>query len=92
MMRRASAQIERMQMQQAVRRAQAQTKAQQTRTQTAQESQRVDLAAKTAEAAQGGIQASQRRTMKTAGVASEAAQWSMQEISRFFERDARRYG
>ena len=33
-----------------------------------------------------------RQTMTVAGIASGPSQWSMQEISRFFERDARRYG
>ena len=42
--------------------------------------------------AEGGLLGSYRQTMTVAGIASGPSQWSMQEISRFFERDARRYG
>lgn len=92
---RAAAQITRMQMQQALRRAQTQAAQQQRQIRQVQQRQTVDLAKKTPQSmrtAPGGIQASRSRTMETAGVVSAAAQWSMQEISRFFERDARRYG
>ena len=44
------------------------------------------------ERAEGGLLGSYRQTMTVAGIASGPSQWSMQEISRFFERDARRYG
>lgn len=40
----------------------------------------------------GGMAAEPVRAMQLAGTASVQTQWSMQEISRFFERDARRYG
>lgn len=40
----------------------------------------------------GGMDAQTERTMRSGGMAGAQTQWSMQEISRFFERDARRYG
>ena len=57
-----------------------------------QERQEVNLPARTVDSAQGGLIGSWQQTMRTAGVASSPSQRSMQEISRFFERDARRYG
>ena len=57
-----------------------------------QEQQSVNLMARTPENADGGLMGSRRQTMAFAGVVSRPSQQSMQEISRFFERDARRYG
>ena len=57
-----------------------------------QERQSVNLMARTPESAEGGLMGSRRQTMAFAGVVSRPSQQSMQEISRFFERDARRYG
>ena len=54
--------------------------------------QRVDITARTPDSAAGGMMGSCRRRMEVAGIASGPSQRSMQEISRFFERDARRYG
>ena len=54
--------------------------------------QRVDITARTPDSAEGGVVGSCRRRMEVAGIASGPSQRSMQEISRFFERDARRYG
>ena len=56
-----------------------------------QERQTVDLMARTPDGA-GGMVGSWREKMEVAGIASAPSQKSMQEISRFFERDARRYG
>ena len=54
--------------------------------------QRVDITARTPDSAAGGMMGSCRQRMEVAGIASGPSQRSMQEISRFFERDARRYG
>ena len=54
--------------------------------------QTVELEKRTPESASGGLTGSYRQTMTVAGIASGPSQRSMQEISRFFERDARRYG
>ena len=54
--------------------------------------QRVDITARTPDSAEGGVVGSYRQQMEFAGIASSPSQRSMQEISRFFERDARRYG
>ena len=54
--------------------------------------QRVDITARTPDSAAGGMMGSYRQRMEVAGIASGPSQRSMQEISRFFERDARRYG
>ena len=54
--------------------------------------QRVDIASRTPDSAAGGMMGSYRQRMEVAGIASSPSQRSMQEISRFFERDARRYG
>lgn len=54
--------------------------------------QRVDITARTPDSAAGGVVGSYRQQMEVAGIASSPSQRSMQEISRFFERDARRYG
>ena len=54
--------------------------------------QRVDITARTPDSAAGGMMGSYRQQMEVAGIASGPSQRSMQEISRFFERDARRYG
>ena len=57
-----------------------------------QERQMVELEKRTPECAPSGLTGSYRQTMTVAGIASGPSQRSMQEISRFFERDARRYG
>ena len=57
-----------------------------------QERQMVELEKRTPERAPSGLTGSYRQTMTVAGLASGPSQRSMQEISRFFERDARRYG
>ena len=57
-----------------------------------QERQTVYLTKQTPDNAEGGLLGSYRQTMTVAGIASGPSQRSMQEISRFFERDARRYG
>lgn len=54
--------------------------------------QHVDITARTPDSAAGGMMGSYRQRMEVAGIASGPSQRSMQEISRFFERDARRYG
>ena len=54
--------------------------------------QSVDITSKTPDSAEGGLMGSYRQRMEFAGIASSPSQRSMQEISRFFERDARRYG
>ena len=40
----------------------------------------------------GGVRTLAAQPMRSAGLAGAQTQWSMAEISRFFERDARRYG
>ena len=54
--------------------------------------QRVDITSRTPDSAEDGVVGSYRQQMEVAGIASSPSQRSMQEISRFFERDARRYG
>ena len=56
------------------------------------ERQTVRLTEKTADAEGGGLIGSARSKMELAGIASSPSQRSMMEISRYFERDARRYG
>lgn len=56
------------------------------------ERQTVRVTEKTADAEGGGLIGSARSNMELAGIASSPSQRSMMEISRFFERDARRYG
>lgn len=56
------------------------------------ERQTVRVTEKTADAEGGGLIGSARSKMELAGIASSPSQRSMMEISRFFERDARRYG
>ena len=56
------------------------------------ERQTVRLTERTADAEDGGVFGSARSKMELAGIASSPSQRSMMEISRFFERDARRYG
>lgn len=56
------------------------------------ERQTVRLTEKTADEEGGGLIGSARSNMELAGIASSPSQRSMMEISRFFERDARRYG
>lgn len=41
---------------------------------------------------QGGVRTSVSAQMQVTGLAGAQTAWSMAEISRFFERDARRYG
>ena len=57
-----------------------------------QQRQTINLPAKTPDAPEGGMTGSYKQKMEVAGIASGPSQRSMQEISRFFERDARRYG
>ena len=52
--------------------------------------QSVDITSRTPDSAAGGMMGSYRQRMEFAGIASSPSQRSMQEISRFFERDARR--
>ena len=56
------------------------------------ERQTVRVTERTADAEGGGVFGSARSNMELAGIASSPSQRSMMEISRFFERDARRYG
>lgn len=56
------------------------------------ERQTVRVTEKTADAEGGGLIGSARSKMELAGIASSPSQRSMMEISRYFERDARRYG
>lgn len=56
------------------------------------ERQTVRLTERTADAEGGGLIGSARSKMELAGIASSPSQRSMMEISRYFERDARRYG
>lgn len=56
------------------------------------ERQTVRLTERTADAEDGGLIGSARSKMELAGIASSPSQRSMMEISRYFERDARRYG
>ena len=56
------------------------------------ERQTVRVTERTADAEGGGVFGSARSKMELTGIASSPSQRSMMEISRFFERDARRYG
>ena len=56
------------------------------------ERQTVRVTERTADKEGGGVFGSARSNMELAGIASSPSQRSMMEISRFFERDARRYG
>ena len=84
-------QIENLRFREAAQVQTAQTKALEQRMTMLQERQTVDLMARTPDG-EGGIVGSWREKMEVAGIASAPSQKSMQEISRFFERDARRYG
>lgn len=59
---------------------------------TAQQAQGVTLPQMVHSRYEGGMITESAHTMQTAETAHGQTQWSMQEISRFFERDARRYG
>lgn len=91
-MRRAVMRMQAMQMQKAAGAAQERARSMERRTQKVFERQGVALSEKKAEAMDGGLTASYEKTLRTGGIASTPGQMSMQEISRFFERDARRYG
>lgn len=56
------------------------------------ERQTVRVTERTADAEDGGLFGSARSKLELAGIASSPSRRSMMEISRFFERDARRYG
>lgn len=84
--------MESLQMQRAAQKEQEQTRRLEAAMSALQERQTVQLTRKTPENAEGGLLGSYRQTMTVAGIASGPSQWTMQEISRFFERDARRYG
>lgn len=56
------------------------------------ESQSVLLTARTPQNAPGGLTGAYEQTLSVAGPAAAPTQQSMEEISRYFERDARRYG
>ena len=59
---------------------------------TLQQMQSVQPSAQAGSAFSGGLIGRLTQTLETEGVSSIQAQRSMGEISRFFERDARRYG
>lgn len=84
--------MESLQMQRAAQKEQEQTRQLEAAMSALQERQTVQLTRRTPENAEGGLLGSYRQTMTVAGIASGPSQWTMQEISRFFERDARRYG
>ena len=84
--------MESLQLQRAAQKEQEQTRQLEAAMSALQERQTVQLTRKTPENAEGGLLGSYRQTMTVAGIASGPSQWTMQEISRFFERDARRYG
>lgn len=56
------------------------------------ESQSVLLSARTPQNTPAGLTGAYEQTLNVAGLAAAPTQRSMAEISRFFERDARRYG
>lgn len=56
------------------------------------ESQSVLLSARTPQNTPAGLTGAYEQTLSVAGLAAAPTQRSMAEISRFFERDARRYG
>ena len=84
--------MESLQMQKTAQKEQEQTRRLEAAMTALQERQTVHLTKQTPENAEGGLLGSYRQTMTVAGIASGPSQRSMQEISRFFERDARRYG
>ena len=67
-------------------------KIQQEKMERVEVSQRERLMERRPENTGGGHTGSYTRRMETGGIASSPTRRSMQEISRFFERDARRYG
>ena len=67
-------------------------KIQQEKLERVEAAQRERLMERRPENTAGGHTGSYTRHMETGGIASSPTQRSMQEISRFFERDARRYG
>ena len=91
-MTRKTMRMESMQMQKAAQAQQEQTRELEAAMTALQGNQTVDLGKQTPESAEGGLTGSYWQTMTVAGIASGPSQRSMQEISRFFERDARRYG
>lgn len=91
-MTRRTMRMESMQMQKTAQKQQEQTRRLETAMTALQARQTVELEKRTPESAEGGVMGSYRQTMTVAGIASGPSQRSMQEISRFFERDARRYG
>ena len=84
--------MESLQLQKTAQKEQEQTRRLEAAMTARQERQTVHLTKQTPDNAVGGLLGSYRQTMTVAGIASGPSQWSMQEISRFFERDARRYG
>ena len=84
--------MESLQLQKTAQKEQEQTRRLEAAMTALQERQTVHLTKQTPNNAEGGLLGSYRQTMTVAGIASGPSQWSMQEISRFFERDARRYG
>ena len=84
--------MESLQQQQTAQKEQEQTRRLEAAMTALQERQMVELEKRTPECAPSGLTGSYRQTMTVAGIASGPSQRSMQEISRFFERDARRYG
>ena len=84
-------QIESLRFREAAQMQTAQTRELEQRMTMLQERQTVDLMARTPDG-ESGMVGSWREKMEVAGIASAPSQKSMQEISRFFERDARRYG
>ena len=89
---RAAARTEQLRLQKMELGAQEQTRRMERAMEQLQARQTVNLAARTPDNTAGGLIGSERRQMTVEGLASDATQRSMQEISRFFERDARRYG
>ena len=57
-----------------------------------QQEQGVNVMQRTPENTSGGLTGSYSRAMFSDGIAASPTGWTMQEISRYFERDARRYG
>lgn len=84
--------MESLQLQKTAQKEQEQTRRLEAAMTALQEHQTVHLTKQTPDNAESGLLGSYRQTMTVAGIASGPSQWSMQEISRFFERDARRYG
>lgn len=84
--------LESIRMQNAAAQQQEQTRRMEQAMTALQQRQRIDLTAQTPDSGQSAMTGSYRKRMEFAGIASSPSQRSMQEISRFFERDARRYG